>query len=94
MAKQRHPYGVNDEIQNIADIVSQLIEQRHAIVRMRQNRETTVVHAGGDPSKDAAHSDLQLAVDQISDTMRKLESLTDCIAESGDFDNYTRTGRP
>jgi hypothetical protein len=94
MAKQSHPYGVNDEIEKYTRVVSQLVEQRIAVERMRAGRETTVVHAGGDPSKDAAHSDLQLARDQIDDTSQKLKELMHCIAESNDLDDYTRTGRP
>ena len=95
MAAQSHTDGgdVSDEIIEITRAVSQLIEQRYLVERMRAGRETTVLHAGGDPVKDAAHSDLQLAREQISDTVGKLEAVMSCISESGDLDDYTRTGR-
>jgi division protein CdvB (Snf7/Vps24/ESCRT-III family) len=95
MATQSHTDGgdVSDEIEKITRVHSQLTEQRYVIERMRAGRETTVRHAGGDPVKDAAHSDLQLARDQIDDTVNKLIELMHCIAASGDLDDYTRTGR-
>jgi hypothetical protein len=96
MKAQQHTDGgdVSDEIEKITRVHSQLTEQRYVIERMRAGRETTVRHAGGDPVKDAAHSDLQLARDQIDDTVTKLHGVMGCLDNSGDLDDYTRTGRP
>jgi hypothetical protein len=96
MATQSHTDGgdVSDEIIDITRAVSRLIDQRYVVERMRAGRMRTVVHAGGDPSKDAAHSDLRLARNQIDDTVEKLRAVTSCIQNTGDLDGYTRTGRP
>jgi hypothetical protein len=92
MATQRHPYGVNDDIRKMTRVVSELIEQRIVIERMREDRETAVAHAGGDTFKDPAHLDLMFARRQVDDAVRKLEALMDSL-ESDGLDNHTRAGQ-
>ena len=77
----------------IADAIRAVLAAERLTTAIRHARESTIAHAGGDPYRDAVVQDMEHARTQLYDVVRKLDRIAAVLNDSGDLDEYERTGR-
>ena len=77
----------------IADATRAVLAAERLTTAIRHARESTIAHAGGNAGRDAVVQDMEQARTQLYDVVRKLDGIAAVLNDSGDLDEYERTGR-